>query len=56
MDGVTVEIAANIGKPEDVDRVLAYDGEGIGLFRTEFLFMDRNEMPTEDEQFEAYKR
>lgn len=56
VDGVTVEIAANIGKPEDVDRVLAYDGEGIGLFRTEFLFMDRNEMPTEDEQFEAYKK
>lgn len=56
VDGVTVEIAANIRKPEDVDRVLAYDGEGIGLFRTEFLFMDRNEMPTEDEQFEAYKK
>ena len=56
VDGVTVEIAANIGKPEDLDRVLAYDGEGIGLFRTEFLFMDRNEMPTEDEQFEAYKK
>lgn len=56
VDGVTVEIAANIGKPEDVDRVLAYDGEGIGLFRTEFLFIDRNEMPTEDEQFEAYKK
>ena len=56
VDGVTVEIAANIGQPEDVDRVLAYDGEGIGLFRTEFLFMDRNEMPTEDEQFEAYKK
>lgn len=56
VDGVTVEIAANIGKPEDVDRVLAYDGEGIGLYRTEFLFMDRNEMPTEDEQFEAYKK
>lgn len=55
-DGVTVEVAANIGKPEDVDRVLAYDGEGIGLFRTEFLFMDRNEMPTEEEQFEAYKK
>lgn len=55
-DGVTVEITANIGKPEDVDRVLSYDGEGIGLFRTEFLFMDRNEMPTEDEQFEAYKK
>lgn len=56
MDGVTVEVAANIGKPEDVDRVLACDGEGIGLFRTEFLFMDRNEMPTEEEQFDAYKK
>ena len=43
-------------KPEDVDKVLQYDGEGIGLFRTEFLFMDRNAMPTEEEQFEAYKK
>lgn len=55
-DGVTVELAANIGKPEDVAKVLQYDGEGIGLFRTEFLFMDRSEMPTEEEQFEAYKK
>ncbi|MBS5282554.1 MAG: phosphoenolpyruvate--protein phosphotransferase [Clostridiales bacterium] len=55
-DGVQVEIVANIGKPEDVDKVLQYDGEGIGLFRTEFLFMDRNTMPTEEEQFEAYKQ
>ena len=55
-DGVQVEIVANIGKPEDVDKVLQYDGEGIGLFRTEFLFMDRNAMPTEEEQFEAYKK
>ena len=55
-DGVRVEIAANIGKPEDVEKVLQYDGEGIGLFRTEFLFMDREAMPTEDEQFEAYKK
>lgn len=55
-DGVTVEVAANIGRPEDVDRVLSYDGEGIGLFRTEFLFMDREAMPTEEEQFEAYKK
>lgn len=55
-DGFEVEIVANIGKPEDVDRVLAYDGEGIGLFRTEFLFMDRTNMPTEEEQFEAYKK
>lgn len=55
-DGVTVELAANIGKPEDVDKVLQYDGEGIGLFRTEFLFMDRSCMPTEEEQFEAYQK
>jgi len=55
-DGVTVEIVANIGKPEDVEKVLQYDGEGVGLFRTEFLFMDRNAMPTEEEQFEAYKK
>lgn len=55
-DGVTVELVANIGKPEDVEKVLQYDGEGVGLFRTEFLFMDRASMPTEEEQFEAYKK
>ncbi len=55
-DGVTVDLVANIGKPEDVDKVLQYDGEGVGLFRTEFLFMDRNAMPTEEEQFEAYRK
>ena len=55
-DGVHVELVANIGKPEDVDKVLQYDGEGVGLFRTEFLFMDRTAMPTEEEQFEAYKK
>lgn len=55
-DGVHVELVANIGKPEDVDKVLQYDGEGVGLFRTEFLFMDRTSMPTEEEQFEAYKK
>lgn len=55
-DGVRVELVANIGKPEDVDKVLQYDGEGIGLFRTEFLFMDRTAMPTEEEQFEAYRK
>lgn len=55
-DGVRVELVANIGKPEDVDKVLQYDGEGVGLFRTEFLFMDRNAMPTEEEQFEAYRK
>ena len=51
-----MELVANIGKPEDVEKVLQYDGEGVGLFRTEFLFMDRNLMPTENEQFEAYKK
>lgn len=55
-DGVAVEVVANIGRPEDVDKVLQYDAEGVGLFRTEFLFMDRNAMPTEEEQFEAYKK
>lgn len=55
-DGVHVELVANIGKPEDVDKVIQYDGEGVGLFRTEFLFMDRSAMPTEEEQFEAYKK
>lgn len=55
-DGVKVELAANIGKPEDVDKALHYDAEGVGLFRTEFLFMDRSTMPTEQEQFEAYKK
>ncbi len=55
-DGIHVELVANIGKPEDVEKVLQYDGEGVGLFRTEFLFMDRTSMPTEEEQFEAYKK
>ncbi len=55
-DGTDIELVANIGKPEDVEKVLHYDGEGIGLFRTEFLFMDRTSMPTEDEQFEAYRK
>ncbi|WP_024347311.1 phosphoenolpyruvate--protein phosphotransferase [Lacrimispora indolis] len=55
-DGVSIELVANIGKPDDVEKVLHYDGEGIGLFRTEFLFMDRTSMPTEDEQFDAYRK
>lgn len=54
-DGVKVEIAANIGTPKDVDKVIENDGEGIGLYRTEFLYMDSKTLPTEDEQFEAYK-
>lgn len=54
-DGRKVEIAGNIGSPEDAKKVIENGGEGIGLFRTEFLFMDRDCMPTEEEQFESYK-
>lgn len=54
-DGVKVELVCNIGKPADANKAVECDGEGIGLFRTEFLFMDRDSMPTEEEQFEAYK-
>lgn len=53
--GKRIEVCGNIGKPEDVHKVLENGGEGIGLFRTEFLYMDRNNMPSEEEQFEAYK-
>ena len=55
-DGVKVELCANIGKPEDALKVVECDGEGIGLFRTEFLFMDRPQIPTEEEQFAAYRK
>ncbi|MCR2820910.1 phosphoenolpyruvate--protein phosphotransferase [Lederbergia panacisoli] len=54
-DGKHVELAANIGSSQDVDNVLANGGEGVGLYRTEFLYMERNQLPTEDEQFQAYK-
>ncbi len=53
--GKRVEVCGNIGKAEDIHQVLENGGDGVGLFRTEFLYMDRNEMPTEEEQFEAYK-
>ena len=55
-DGVKVDLYGNIGTPEDAEKVCEYDGEGIGLFRTEFLFMDRDSSPNENEQFEAYKK
>ena len=55
VDGVNVELAANIGTPEDLNGVIDNGAEGIGLYRTEFLYMGRDEMPSEDEQFEAYK-
>jgi phosphotransferase system enzyme I (PtsI) len=54
-DGFEVELVANIGTPKDVDGILRNDGEGVGLYRTEFLYMDRDMLPTEEEQFEAYK-
>ena len=55
-DGITYELFCNIGTPKDAAKAMEADGEGVGLFRTEFLFMDRNTLPTEDEQFEAYKQ
>lgn len=53
-DGEHVELAANIGTPDDVAGVLENGGEGIGLYRTEFLYMGKNQLPTEEEQFDAY--
>lgn len=55
-DGEKVQLFSNIGTPDDANKVLEYDGEGVGLFRTEFLFMDRACAPDENEQFEAYKK
>jgi len=54
-EGKHIEVCGNIGKPQDVQQVIANGGDGIGLFRTEFLYMDRETAPTEEEQFEAYK-
>ena len=55
-DGKTVRIYCNIGSPEDVHAVQVNDGGGIGLFRSEFLYLNSSTFPTEDEQFEAYKQ
>lgn len=55
-DGKHFDIAANIGTPKDLDGVLDNGAEAIGLYRTEFLYMDSSELPTEDDQFEAYKK
>lgn len=54
-DGHQIEIAGNIGTPRDVEGVTQNGGEAVGLYRTEFLYMDSAELPTEDEQYEAYK-
>ena len=55
-DGERVDLFANIGTPDDALKAVEYGGEGVGLFRTEFLFMDRTAAPDENEQFEAYKK
>lgn len=55
-DGTVYDLVCNIGKPEDAPKVIEFDGEGVGLFRTEFLFMDKTAVPGEEEQFEAYKK
>ncbi|MFQ7301940.1 MAG: phosphoenolpyruvate--protein phosphotransferase, partial [Beduini sp.] len=54
-DGHHVELVANIGSPKDIEGVLENGGEGVGLYRTEFLYMESAELPTEEEQFNAYK-
>lgn len=55
LDGINISLFANIKGPEDVNDFKANDAEGIGLYRTEFLYMNRMNLPTEEEQFEAYK-
>ena len=55
-DGHEVELAGNIGNAKDAEQVVANGGEGVGLFRTEFLYMDNDHFPTEEEQFEVYKQ
>ncbi|MEC1178300.1 phosphoenolpyruvate--protein phosphotransferase [Metasolibacillus meyeri] len=54
-DGAHIELAANIGSVQDVDAVLKVGADGVGLFRTEFLYMDSTALPTEEQQFELYK-
>ena len=53
--GEQVELVGNIGTPQEAEKVAECDGEGVGLFRTEFLFMDATSIPSEEEQFQAYK-
>src|SRR5699024_1009877 len=54
-DGQHVELGGNIGTPEDVQGVINNGGEAVGLYRTEFLYMGKSQLPTEEEQYEAYK-
>ncbi|MDP8949039.1 MAG: phosphoenolpyruvate--protein phosphotransferase, partial [Actinomycetota bacterium] len=55
-DGRRIEISANLGSTDEVEEALSWGAEGVGLLRTEFLFMEREELPSEDEQYEAYRR
>src|SRR5919107_55372 len=55
-DGRRIEVSANLGSADEAEYALSWGGEGGGLFRTEFLFMEREELPSEDEQYEAYRR
>lgn len=55
LDGKDVELAGNIGTPNDIEGLIKNDAEGVGLYRTEFLYMDRDSFPTEEIQYEAYK-
>ena len=55
-DGKEIEVVGNIGSTDDIEAVKEFGGEGIGLFRTEFLYMDRDRLPTEEEQFAVYKK
>ena len=56
LDGTSVELFANIELPQDIDEAIDFGAQGVGLFRTEFLFLNRADLPDEDEQFEAYRR
>jgi phosphotransferase system enzyme I (PtsI) len=56
LDGTHIDIFANIGSPEDIESVLSNDAGGIGLFRSEFLYLGKNDYPAEEEQFAAYKK
>ncbi|MBB6698123.1 phosphoenolpyruvate--protein phosphotransferase [Clostridium algidicarnis] len=53
--GKRIDVSGNIGQPEDVNKVIENGADGVGLFRTEFLYMDKDKFPTEEEQFESYK-
>jgi phosphoenolpyruvate-protein phosphotransferase (PTS system enzyme I) len=55
-DGKRIEVAANIGSAEEAEGAIAWGAEGVGLFRTEFLFMKRTDLPSEEEQYEAYRK